>query len=88
MKRPFHALTCLGTVAHHAFELGAGVGLVMVYPNPLNPERYVLLLPEIYWGTRPLDYPDYVVLQAPKQGKGQGRILARGSFNAGWHTPK
>jgi hypothetical protein len=28
MKRPWHALTCLGTAAHHAFELGAGVGLV------------------------------------------------------------
>jgi hypothetical protein len=28
VRRPFHALTCLGTLAHHAFEVGAGVGLV------------------------------------------------------------
>jgi hypothetical protein len=28
MRRPFHALTCLGAVSHHAFELSAGVGLV------------------------------------------------------------
>jgi hypothetical protein len=28
MRRPFHALACLGTAAHHAFELAAGVGLV------------------------------------------------------------
>ncbi len=28
VQRPFHALTCLGTAAHHAFELAAGVGLV------------------------------------------------------------
>lgn len=28
MKRPFHALTTVGTAAHHTFELGAGVGLV------------------------------------------------------------
>jgi hypothetical protein len=28
VKRPFHALTCVATLAHHAFELGAGVGLV------------------------------------------------------------
>jgi hypothetical protein len=28
VRRPFHALACLGTAAHHAFELGAGVGLV------------------------------------------------------------
>ncbi len=28
MRRPFHVLACLGAVAHHGFELGAGVGLV------------------------------------------------------------
>ena len=67
---------------------GPDVGLVMVYPNPLNPERYVLLLPEDYWGTRPLDYPDYVVLQAPKESKGQGRILAKGNFDANWQGPE
>jgi hypothetical protein len=26
--RPLHALTAMGAIAHHAFELGAGVGLV------------------------------------------------------------
>jgi hypothetical protein len=67
---------------------GPGVGLVMVYPNPLNPERYVLVLPEVYRGARPLDYPDYVVLQAPKDGKGQGRVLARGDFDGNWQVPK
>jgi hypothetical protein len=28
IRRPFHLLTALGAVAHHGFELGAGVGLV------------------------------------------------------------
>ena len=28
MKRPLHALTFLGTFAHHSFELSRGVGLV------------------------------------------------------------
>jgi hypothetical protein len=28
MRRPLHALACIGTAFHHAFELGAGVGLV------------------------------------------------------------
>jgi pimeloyl-ACP methyl ester carboxylesterase len=65
---------------------GPDVSLVMVYPNPLNPERYLLLLPEVYWGTRPLDYPDWVVLQAPKDGKGPGRILAKGSFDTCWQN--
>lgn len=65
---------------------GARIGLTMVYPNPLNPERYVLLVPEIYSGTRPYDYPDYVVLQ-PQDGKGLPRILAKGSFDARWQLP-
>lgn len=28
LERPFHTLTAFATMAHHAFELGAGVGLV------------------------------------------------------------
>ena len=56
----------------------------MVYPNPLNPERYVLLMPEPYWGSRPLAYPDFVVLKAPEDGKGNARILTKGSFDARW----
>ena len=29
MRRPFHVLVTTGTAAHHAFELGSGVGLVL-----------------------------------------------------------
>lgn len=67
---------------------GPNVSLVMVYPNPLNPERYVLLLPEDYRGTRPLDYPDYVVMQAPQERQGQARTLAKGNFNSQWQGPE
>jgi hypothetical protein len=67
---------------------GPDVGLAMVYPNPLNPERYVLLLPEDYRGTRPLDYPDYVVLQGPLDSKRPARALAEGNFDAHWQMPK
>ena len=28
MRRPFTALTAVGTAAHHGYELNAGVGLV------------------------------------------------------------
>ncbi len=63
---------------------GPGVSLAMVYPNPLNPERYVLLLPEVYVGGKPLDYPDYVIFQTIK---GQTRILAKGNFDAQWRLP-
>jgi hypothetical protein len=65
---------------------GRDVSLVMIHPNPLNPERYVLLLPAVYAGARPLDYPDYVVLQGSKDGK--VRILAKGSFDNHWQIPQ
>lgn len=67
---------------------GPDVGLVMIYPNPLNPERYVLLLPEVYWGTKTWDYPDYLVLRAPQQGSKMGAILAKGNFDARWQIAK
>jgi hypothetical protein len=67
---------------------GADVSLALVYPNPLNPERYVLLLPEFYPGTKPWDYPDYVVFRAPKDGKGNPYILAKGTFDARWQLPE
>jgi pimeloyl-ACP methyl ester carboxylesterase len=63
---------------------GADVSLAMVYPNPLNPSRYVLLLPERYLGDRPLDYPDYVVFQASQDAKRPGRVVAKGLFDSRW----
>jgi hypothetical protein len=64
------------------------VGLVLVYPNPLNPERYVLLLPEGYAGGSPWTYPDYLVVKAGKGPRGATQqVLARGSFDARWRLP-
>jgi hypothetical protein len=60
----------------------------MVYPNPLNPERYLLLLPENYWGAKTWDYPDYLVMQAPKAGGRQGTILTKGHFDSRWQLGK
>jgi pimeloyl-ACP methyl ester carboxylesterase len=73
---------------------GPGVGLAMVYPNPLNPERYVLLLPENYglysahpgaMGMNVLGFPDYVVGK-PLAGWGGNtiQVLAQGTFDARW----
>jgi hypothetical protein len=73
---------------------GVDVGLVMAYPNPLNPQRYVLLLPENYglytahpgaMGMNVLTFPDYVVGQ-PQAGWGGNtiRILTQGSFDSAW----
>jgi hypothetical protein len=74
--------------------VGPDVGLIMVYPNPLNPERYVLLLPENYglytahpgaMGMNVLGFPDYVVAQ-PQAGWGGNttRIVTQGSFDSSW----
>jgi hypothetical protein len=64
---------------------GEGVGLNMVYPNPLNPERYVLLLPEEFCGASPWTYPDYLVSKAVKSPNGpRMQVLAQGFFDARW----
>jgi pimeloyl-ACP methyl ester carboxylesterase len=64
---------------------GADVGLVVVYPNPLNPERYVLLLPEQYVGGPPLALPDFLVVKQVKNGAKVGQqVLTQGTFDARW----
>jgi hypothetical protein len=64
---------------------GEGVGLTMVYPNPLNPRRYVLLMPRDYAGGSPLALPDYVVGKRVESGKRVSQqVLAKGSFDGRW----
>jgi hypothetical protein len=80
-------------IAGKSYE-GPNVGLVMCYPNPLNPERYVLILPENYglytahpgaMGMNVLSFPDYVVGK-PRAGWGGNtmQILTQGNFDARW----
>jgi len=60
-------------IGDHAYKIGEDeyaaddLGLVMCYPNPLNPQRYVLIFSGEYWGER-LDInhkfdmlPDFIV---------------------------
>lgn len=64
---------------------GKDVGLVLVYPNPLNPERYVLLLPEEYAGGSPMKLPDFQVVRIVKSDRGPShQVLAQGIFNSRW----
>ena len=55
-----------------------GLILAMIYPNPLNPQRYVLLLSEDHV-RRLWEYPDYIIL-LPSQG-GAGHVRAKGTFD-------
>jgi hypothetical protein len=80
-------------VAGKSYE-GADVGLLMVYPNPLNPQRYVLLLPENYGvytshpgalGANVYLFPDYVVGKPVAAWGGKTiEVLTQGNFDARW----
>jgi pimeloyl-ACP methyl ester carboxylesterase len=84
-------------VAGKSYE-GKDVGLVMVYPSPLNPERYVLLLPENYGlytshpdalGMNVLGFPDYVVGKPQTAWGGNTiKILTQGTFDSTWRLRK
>jgi hypothetical protein len=74
---------------------GRNVGLVMIYPNPLNPERYILLLPENYGRYTALGFssiytlPDYVVGRPTEAANGLTmEVLADGTFDSRWQLPK
>ena len=63
MRRPFTALTAVGTAAHHGFELNAGVGLVFQpYLRLAGSSAYwATSLPLLFWaaarGGRRFDKP-------------------------------
>lgn len=78
---------------------GADVGTRFVYPNPLAPERYVLVCAGVTpnavqaGNTLPEFLPDYVVYDRrgtpSRQDRVQGRnpLLADGYFDARWRLP-
>jgi len=71
---------------------GNGVGLVMIYPNPLNQNNYILILPEnygSYTGLQPSSlykFPDYMVIYpySTSLKPNQMRILKKGTFSSSW----
>ena len=78
-------------IGHRGFE-GENLGLVMCYPNPLNPERYVLIFSGEYWGER-LDVnhkydmlPDFIVFTTgafAREGDTNEHLCA-GFFDINW----
>jgi len=63
-----------------------GAGLMMVYPNPLNPERYVLLMPEDYHyaAPDPRALHDYLIGTFGDRT----HVLAEGTFDTRWQLPQ
>ncbi|MBI5529886.1 MAG: hypothetical protein HY918_00085 [Candidatus Doudnabacteria bacterium] len=69
---------------------GAKIGWSIVYPNPLNPSRYVLFASENYnmgivgfLNTNVLQN-DYVILQGLDSGFYTRKVLTQGLFNSQW----
>ena len=70
---------------------GKDLGLAMIYPNPLNPERTVVIYSGVHWGrglpkNHKLDFlPDYIVFDdtiAPVSGTNNFRVA--GFFDINW----
>ncbi|MEM2058252.1 MAG: prolyl oligopeptidase family serine peptidase [Thermoproteota archaeon] len=69
------------------------VGFIMIYPNPLNPERYMLLnssitakgmenIKKLY--NRWMELPDYIIFNSAFTKEGWKGILAAGFFDKEW----
>jgi acetyl esterase/lipase len=72
-----------------AFE-GEDVSFVCIYPNPLNPARYVVVFGSAYaLGIEsirflPLDLPDFVVYRPNAESPEEPEILSSGYFDSYW----
>ena len=78
------------TVGARTYE-GKDLGLAMIYPNPLNPERTVVIYSGVHWGkglprNHKLDFlPDYIVFDdtiGPVSGTNNFRVA--GFFDINW----
>lgn len=76
---------------------GDDIGVKMIYPNPLNPNRYVLVnagaTPDVVgWFPRLGDplydpLPDYVVFRKNDLEQDRHRVLEAGYFDGEWRVP-
>jgi hypothetical protein len=83
-------------VGRHSFPAGHHVP-VLIYPNPLNPRRYVVLNSGFTF--REYDYlnnarqvpklPDYAVLdvRTPPSSRAPGAVVTAGFFDEQWKLP-
>jgi len=66
---------------------GDRVGIVLVYPNPLNPDRYVLLMPENYHWLDLRTLRDYAVTRPLDQRSVRLKVVEQGDFDSHWGIP-
>jgi len=70
---------------------GDNLGFMMVYPNPLNPERYVLVQCGLYWGEAlPINHkfdllPDFIVYNDEVDPSDKtNKFIVAGFFDGNW----
>lgn len=69
---------------------GPEVGLVLLYPNPLAPQRYLLIYSGAFYGEGlPIEHkfdllPDFLVFETRLLPDGTNRFLAAGFFDQRW----
>ncbi|MFH1708867.1 MAG: alpha/beta fold hydrolase [Planctomycetota bacterium] len=68
----------------------AGRGLAVMYPNPKNPNRYLILFAGLRWGADlPINHkfdhvPDYIVFDDAREKDGSNRAVMAGFFDPDW----
>lgn len=72
--------------------LGKEVGIVLVYPNPLNQSRYVVIYDGVLWGSGlPINHkfdtlPDFVIFTEDHETDGANEIVCGGFFDTHWQV--
>ena len=88
-KLPLHIAQAEFVLAGRTFPRPES-SLLMVYPNPLNPARYVLLNVGAFWGqflsiNHKLDHvPDFIVFKDSRATDGNNEYLCAGYFDNNW----
>lgn len=68
------------------------LGLVLVYPNPLNQSRYILIYDGVLWGKGlPINHkfdtlPDFAIFTEELESDGANEIVCAGFFDTHWRV--
>ena len=77
-------------IGEHTFP-SRGLGLAFIYPNPDNPNRYVVIRSGVPYGRSLSEnhkydlMPDFIVYDADNDPDGTNRYLCAGFFDSTWH---
>ncbi|HID08522.1 MAG TPA: hypothetical protein EYP10_15400, partial [Armatimonadetes bacterium] len=79
------------TIGAHTLR-GKQLGLVCIYPNPLNPRRYLVIYDGVLWGRAlPINHkfdtsPDFAIFTSEQDADGANVLLCAGFFDSHWQV--